>query len=101
MTVQRNYLVLNAGTRPSIIHIGHGYQPDEAKNRNGFSNGHAIVLKNHLEKGTLPARLGKLISLGDERRNQELELEHVRAQLEKSREMVKNLQEKEKQYLEQ
>ena len=73
----------------------------EPKTRNGFSNGQAIFLKNNLENGTLPARLGKLISLGDERKNQELELGHVRAQLEKSKELVKNLQEKEKHYLEQ
>lgn len=92
---------LNPGTRPSIVHIGHGFQAEESKHRNGFFNGHAIVLKNNLEKGTLPARLGKLITLGDERRNQEVELEKVRAQLEKSKEMVKNLKQKEKHYLEQ
>lgn len=78
-----------------------GFQVGESKNRNGFSSDHAILLKNGLENGTLPARLGKLISLGDERTNQELELENVRAQLEKSKELVKSLQLKEKQYLEQ
>ena len=73
----------------------------ESKDRNGFSNGQAIFLKDNLSNGTLPSRLGKLISLGDERRNQELELENVRSQLEKSKALVKSLQDKEKQYLEQ
>lgn len=68
--------------RPSIIHIGQTFR------QSGTSM-----------HGSLPLRIGKMINLGDEQKAMEHELELLRGQLEKSQEMVKHLQDREKQCL--
>ncbi|XP_045190612.2 uncharacterized protein LOC123547512 isoform X2 [Mercenaria mercenaria] len=70
------------GTRPSIIHIGQTFR----------QSGTSL-------HGSLPVRIGKMINLGDEQKAMEHELHILRGQLEKSQEMVKHLQEREKQCL--
>ncbi|XP_060596786.1 uncharacterized protein LOC132750761 isoform X3 [Ruditapes philippinarum] len=72
----------SSGTRPSIIHIGQTF-------RQSGSNIH----------GSLPSRIGKMINLGDEQKAMEHELNNLRQQLDKSQEMIRHLQDREKQCL--
>ncbi|KAL4232320.1 hypothetical protein ACF0H5_009891 [Mactra antiquata] len=74
------------GTRPSIIHIGQTFRQNNTK---GIVN------------GSLPLRIGKMINVGDEQTAMEHEIETLRLQLDKTQDLVKHLQERERQCLNQ
>ncbi|XP_052251666.1 uncharacterized protein LOC127858511 [Dreissena polymorpha] len=77
-----------SGTRPSIIHIGQTFRQEG----NGFSNGY---LAYHFQNGTLPMKFGKMIAVGDDQKAMEHEMDVLRAQLDKTQEMVRHLQDRE------
>ncbi|WAR22425.1 hypothetical protein MAR_016399 [Mya arenaria] len=81
----------SSGTRPSIIHMGQTFR----QGGNGLQNGfHSFNLQN----GTLPARIGKMISVGEEK-SLEHQVDVLRAQLDHSLDTIHHLQEREKQCL--